>query len=503
MEQWLNLGLNEVLATKLVEQGLNQPTEVQKQTIPLFLEGKDVAVKSQTGSGKTLAFLLPILQKINIEQKGIQAVIIAPTQELAMQILRVAELYGTPLGVKSQQLIGGAAVSRQIDKLKQNPHLVVGTPGRMFELTRSKKLRLQLVKFLILDEADQIFELGNRKETEELLFAINKYRQTAFFSATYPEVMTRYESRWMNKETLQRLYVTPEHQVAPSIEHYFVITEMRNKLDAVRRLLRMFEKQPALVFINDTTQIANWESKLKYEGFKVEALYGDADKQVRANTLASFKEGKLDAILSTDVTARGIDIQDLPLVIQLEPAIDADHYVHRAGRTGRMGKQGVVISLITDQEKFIMNKFQKQLKITMEQRHFFHGQLLNEEQVNEAVKHKPKTPSKPATTKKVDRVERPVTEQPKRTASAAEPFKTGKSNQARTSSVRTEGSRSASRPAQSSGKAETKKFERDYGQASAPVKKKDKLAPTKSAKKEKKQTKDKGAPKWLKAKRGE
>lgn len=494
MEQWLKLGLNEVLAAKLVEQGLNEPTEVQKQTIPLFLDGKDIAVKSQTGSGKTLAFLLPILQKINVEQKAIQAAIIAPTQELAMQILRVAELYGAPLGVKSQQLIGGAAASRQIEKLKQNPHLVVGTPGRMFELTRSKKLRLQLVKFLILDEADQIFELGNRKETEDLLFAINKYRQTAFFSATYPEVMTRYETRWMNKEAIQRLYVTPKHQVAPTIDHYYIVTEQRHKLESVRRLLRMFEKQPALVFINDTTQIANWESKLKYEGFKVEALYGDADKQVRANTLASFKEGKLDAILSTDVTARGIDIQDLPLVIQLEPAIDADHYVHRAGRTGRMGKPGVVISLITDQEKFIMNKFRKQLKITIEQRHFFHGQLLNEEQVNEAVKFKPKTTQKPEPTKKV---ERPAAESTKK--ASTEQSKAGKAYQAKTSSAPSQGSRQA----QPTGKNTSKKIEGEFGQNAAPLKKKEKQAPAKSAKKVKKQTKDKGAPKWLKAKRSE
>lgn len=482
MEQWLQLGLNETLSKKLVEQGLTEPTDVQKQAIPLFLEGKDVAIKSQTGSGKTLAFLLPILQKINIEQKGIQTVIMAPTQELAMQILRVAELYGAPLGVKSQQLIGGAAVSRQIEKLKQNPHLVVGTPGRMNELVRNKKLRLQLVKFLILDEADQIFELGSKKEIENLLFSINKYRQTAFFSATYPEVMTRYENRWMKKDELVRLYVTPEHQVAPTIDHYYIVTEQRTKLESVRRLLRMFEKQPALVFINDTSQIANWESKLKYEGFKVEALYGDADKQVRANTLASFKEGKLDAILSTDVTARGIDIQDLPLVIQLEPAIDADHYVHRAGRTGRMGKPGVVISLITSQEKFIINKFQKQLKVSIEERHFFHGQLLNEEQINEALKVKPNT----ASTKTVSNKSTV-----KETSSERVQAKSTKP-----SFTKQEASRSVHE------KDTVKKVESKQSfDKPRSAKSKEKLETKKPAKKVKKVTKDKGAPKWLKAKR--
>jgi len=487
MEQWLKLGLNEVLSQTLIENGIVEPTDVQKQAIPLFFEGKDIAVKSQTGSGKTLAFLLPILQKINIEQKAIQAAIIAPTQELAMQILRVAEQYGAPLGVKSQQLIGGAAVSRQVEKLKQNPHLVVGTPGRMYELVRNKKLRLQQVKFLILDEADQIFELGSKKEIEDLLFAVNKYRQTAFFSATYPEIMVRYEGRWTNKETLQRLYVTPEHQVAPTIDHYYIVTELRNKLDSVRRLLRMFEKQPALVFINDTNQIANWESKLKYEGFKVEALYGDADKQVRANTLAQFKEGKLDAVLSTDVTARGIDIQDLPLVIQLEPAIDSDHYVHRAGRTGRMGKQGVVISLITEQEKFIINKFQKQLKIKIEQRHFFHGQLLNEDQINEAVKLKGKSGVQ--------------AQKSKPTSAPVRIREVNKAEQKGHNSKRVQAEPTTKRSEADYNKKQAPVNQIAAEQAKATVKKKDKLDSNKPQKKIKKNSKDKGAPKWLKAKR--
>lgn len=483
MEQWLNLGLNETLSSRLIEQGLSNPTEVQKQAIPLFLQGKDVAVKSQTGSGKTLAFVLPILQNIKTEQKAIQAVILAPTQELAMQILRVAQHYGEPLGVRSQQLIGGAAASRQIEKLKLNPHLVVGTPGRMYELMRSKKLRLQHVKYLILDEADQIFDLGSKKEIEDLLFAVNKYRQTAFFSATYPEIMIRYESRWTNKEELVRLQVTPDQQVAPTIEHYYVVTELRNKLDSVRRLLRMFEKQPALVFINDTTQIANWESKLKYEGFKVEALYGDADKQVRANTLAQFKEGKLDAILSTDVTARGIDIQDLPIVIQLEPAIDADHYVHRAGRTGRMGKKGVVISLITEQEKFIINKFQRQLKISIEQRHFFHGQLLNEEQVNEAVKYKGKPQAKTSVSKNANRAA---------TVKVTQKVDSNREVQSKQKDVQLN-TKAPSTIKNDSNKKTTEQVSK--------ISKKDKIEPKKSVKKEKKNSKNKGAPKWLKAKR--
>lgn len=385
---WLELGINEGLAKQLQEQGIEQPTAVQQQAIAALLAGHDLAVKSQTGSGKTLAFLLPILQRIDPAVKSIQAVVLAPTQELAMQIVRVAETYSEPLGIKVQQLIGGAAVKRQIEKLKQNPQLVVGTPGRMNELVKSKKLKLHGVKFLVIDEADQTFELGSPADIENLLFAINKQRQTAFFSATYPDAMLRFEGRWMKQP--QKIDLSPQQKVAGTIEHYYIVCDQRSKLDYTRRLLRTIEASPALLFVNDTNQISNWEGKLKYEGFKVQALYGEADKQRRATTLSAFREGKLEAILSTDVTARGIDILDLPLVIQIEPAIDADHYVHRAGRTGRMGKSGLVISIITPQEKFIIDKFMKQLGIVIEERMLFRGKLLNEEQISQSVRYTPK-----------------------------------------------------------------------------------------------------------------
>lgn len=387
--QWTQLGLTEELSTALIQNGIIEPTEVQKQAIEQLLAGNDISAQSQTGSGKTLAFLLPMLQRINVQSKAIQGVVIAPTQELAMQIVRVAESYGLPLGIRIQQLIGGAAAKRQIEKLKQNPHIVIGTPGRMNELVKAKKLKLHQVNYLVIDEADQTFELGSSADIENLLFSINKVRQTAFFSATYPETMSRYEGRWMKEP--KHIMLTPSQKVAASIEHLYILTDQRSKLDTTRRLLRTLQASSALLFINDTSQISNWESKLKYEGFKVEALYGESSKQARSNTLTAFREGKLEAILSTDVAARGIDITDLPLVIQIEPAIDADHYVHRAGRTGRMGKPGLVISIVTPQEKFIMDKFMKRLDIVIEERMLFRGKLLSEAQIAEATKYKPST----------------------------------------------------------------------------------------------------------------
>ncbi|MDQ0061169.1 DEAD/DEAH box helicase [Paenibacillus harenae] len=383
-QNWMELGINETLGAKLEENGIMQPTSIQAETIPLLLAGRDVSARSQTGTGKTIAYLLPLLQQVNTGSNAIQAIILSPTQELAMQIVRVAESYAAPLGVRVQQLIGGAALKRQVEKLKLHPQLVIGTPGRIHELLKLRKLKLHDVRFVVVDEADQVFHLGSTSEVETLLHATGKERQITFFSATYPEVMARFEGRWMRDPA--RIQITPEQRVSETIENYYMLSDKRDKTDTARRLVRLLKPSSALLFLNDTDNISNWESKLAYEGFTVEAIYGDADKQRRAATLARFREGRCQLLLATDVAARGLDIEGLPLVIQLDPAIDADHYVHRAGRTGRMGRPGTVVTIVTPQELFIMDKFRKQLGIALEERVMFKGKLLTNEQLREATK---------------------------------------------------------------------------------------------------------------------
>ncbi|WP_054028544.1 DEAD/DEAH box helicase [Bacillus sp. FJAT-28004] len=381
---WYEIGINELLANKLTANGIIEPTDVQANTIPILLGGSDVSARSQTGTGKTLAYLLPLLQKLNSHSSAIQAIILAPTQELAMQIVRVAEVYAEPLNIRVQQLIGGAALKRQVEKLKLRPQLVIGTPGRIHELLKLRKLKLNDVKNVVVDEADQVFQLGSTKEVEIILHSVGKEHQIAFFSATYPDQMARFEGRWMKNP--ERIQVTPEHTVSQTIDNYFIVSDKRDKTDTARRLVRLLNPSSALLFLNDTDNISNWESKLSYEGFTVEALYGDADKQRRAATLTRFREGRCQLLLATDVAARGLDIEGLPLVIQLDPASDADHYVHRAGRTGRMGRAGTVVSIVTPQELFIMEKFRKQLGIELTERTMFRGKLLSEEELREATK---------------------------------------------------------------------------------------------------------------------
>ncbi|MFC4099584.1 DEAD/DEAH box helicase [Paenibacillus xanthanilyticus] len=370
---WETMGVKAELAAKLRDNGIDQPTPVQSAAIPELLAGHDVTARSQTGTGKTLAFILPALQRIEADNDALQAMVLAPTQELAMQIYRVAELYGEELSLRVQQLIGGASMQRQVEKLRQKPHLVVGTPGRIHELVQAGKLKLHQIKLLVIDEADQVFDLGSTKEVDTLLTRMDRQRQLAFFSATRPQTMEAFEQKWMREP--KTIDVTTDQKLPNQVEHYYIVCDKRDKTDTARRLIRMLNPRSALLFINDTDEIANYEAKLSYEGFAVETLYGDADKQRRAATLARFRDGRCQLLVATDVAARGLDIAGLPLVVQLDPATDAEHYVHRAGRTGRMGREGTVVTIITPQQRFIMSKFAKQLGIVLEEKQMYRGRL--------------------------------------------------------------------------------------------------------------------------------
>ncbi|TYP69811.1 DEAD/DEAH box helicase [Paenibacillus methanolicus] len=370
---WETMGIKAELAAKLRDNGIDQPTPVQSAAIPELLAGQDVTARSQTGTGKTLAFILPALQRIEADSDALQAMVLAPTQELAMQIYRVAELYGEELSIRVQQLIGGASMQRQVEKLRQKPHLVVGTPGRIHELVQAGKLKLHQIKLLVIDEADQVFDLGSTKEVDTLLTRMDRQRQLAFFSATRPQTMEAFEGKWMREP--KTIDVTTDQKLPQQMEHYYLVCDKRDKADTARRLIRMLNPRSALLFINDTDEIANYEAKFSYEGFAVETLYGDADKQRRAATLGRFRDGRCQVLIATDVAARGLDIAGLPLVVQLDPATDAEHYVHRAGRTGRMGREGTVVTIITPQQRFIMSKFAKQLGIVLQEKQMYRGRL--------------------------------------------------------------------------------------------------------------------------------
>jgi ATP-dependent RNA helicase DeaD len=474
--QWTTLGLGQRLADKLAEENITEATPVQAEAIPVLLQGKDVYARSQTGSGKTLAFLLPILERIDSAKGDVQALVLAPTQELAMQIVRVAEKYGEAVGIRTQQLIGGAAVKRQIERLKLKPHLVVGTPGRVYELIQSKKLRTHEIATLVVDEADQMFELGSTKELEAVLKQAPNARQIAFFSATLPAAMEKLAGRSMKDPV--KIDVTPEQRVAESIRHYYVVCDQREKFETTKRLLHALKPSSALLFLNDTDQIANWEAKLGFEGFTVGALYGDANKLKRSQTLDRFRDGRTEILLATEVAARGIDIQGLPLVVNLDAPDDADRYVHRAGRTGRMGRDGTVVTIAAPRELYIVDNLRRRLKIELTERKLYAGKLVEPEAAGTGTRRP--SPSASGATK--------VQESP--SASGI-----GQSRQAAGGAVVRSGNAVDRKPRVKDAETGVRGAAPDKKPAAA-------VKSAKAARAEKERNrKNKGAPKWLKAKR--
>lgn len=372
-----DLGIVDTLTAKLKEHGITEPSPVQAEAIPAALEGRDILAQSQTGTGKTLAYLLPLLQAISPTDKALQGLILAPTQELAMQIQREAEKYGEALGIRSQALIGGAAIKRQLEKLKLHPQLVVGTPGRIREILAQRKLKLHTLRTVVVDEVDQMFQLGGTADVEHILRGTLRERQLLFLSATINGDIRALAAKEM-KEPLE-IGIEPEQRTSKTLEHMYFVCEARDKIDMLRRIVRHFSPERTMVFINHTDQIAEVEAKMNYVGLDAGALYGDADKTARSLTLKRFREGKIRVLVASDVAARGLDIEDLALVVNLDPPIDAEHYVHRSGRTGRMGRKGLSISIITPQEEFIMRKFARELDIEIELKQLYGGKLAGPE----------------------------------------------------------------------------------------------------------------------------
>lgn len=370
---FIQLGVTEDLNTRLGEFGITTPSPVQAEAIPRILEGSDVLATSQTGTGKTLAYLLPVLQKIDPSAKSMQKLILAPTQELAMQIVRESERYGETRGISVLGLIGGAAIKRQLEKLKLHPQLVIGTPGRVRELIEIKKLKMHEVSTIVIDEVDQVFNLGGATDVERILKSAKRDRQLVFMSATVSPETAELVKREMDRPV--EIGIDPELRTPSALEHYYFISEDREQIDMLRRIIRHYNPERAIVFVNQTEDLGEVEAKLNYLGITAAALYGDADKMTRSRVLNAFREGKTQILVASDVAARGLDIEGLGMVINYDPPISSEHYTHRAGRTGRMGKSGMVISLVTDRQTFIMRKFNRELGISIEERALYGGKV--------------------------------------------------------------------------------------------------------------------------------
>ena len=364
------------LRDKLSEMNIETPTNIQAEAIPEILSGKNVIGRSKTGSGKTLAYLLPLLTNVNPEQKDLQAIVLAPTQELAMQIYRVVEELIEGSGLIVDSFIGNANVKRQLEKLKkQKPQVIVGTPGRVYELAQLKKLKVHQAKMVVVDEADRMLkEKETRQSFIEISKRLDKNTQYMFFSATISEEMqTDVENLIRSTATLVS---SDEKLETEKVDHSFIVCDERDKFDVARRIIRNLDVTRGIVFVNHLDKVEEITEKLQYKKINAASLSSDKDKTKRAKVMKDIQEGKIEIIVASDLAARGLDVEDVTHIINLHPPVDADAYVHRAGRTGRAGKTGTVISIVTPKEKFIVSKFEKALQIKIVERNLSNGKLV-------------------------------------------------------------------------------------------------------------------------------
>lgn len=363
MTTFADLGITEALCEVLAKQGLNKPTEIQEKTIGKVLAGQNLVGQAPTGTGKTLAYLLPALQQIDPEIRQAQVLILAPTYELAMQIANVARELSQQagLGIKVQGIIGGANIARQIDKLKEKPQLIVGSAGRIIELSRKGKLKLQQVKLLVLDEFDRLLDDQNLDNTVETVKLLPKDRQVILFSATASKkAMDRAEFL----ESPEHIVVKEDMAAREARENYYLMTPFRDKIENVRKLTRNLGVKRGLVFINRVFDAEKTLAHLQYDGIRAASLLGHQNKQARQKAIADLKKGKVQLLLSTDLAARGLDIEGVDYVFNLDLPDDAQTYQHRAGRTARAGAKGTVVTLADIKEAYKLEQLEKRLGIT-------------------------------------------------------------------------------------------------------------------------------------------
>ena len=356
--------LSAELLAEIEKAGFVEASPIQEQTIPLALEGKDVIGQAQTGTGKTAAFGLPTLEKIRTEEATIQALVIAPTRELAVQSQEELFRFGRSKGVKVRSVYGGSSIEKQIKALKSGAHIVVGTPGRLLDLIKRKALKLYDIETLILDEADEMLNMGFLEDIEAIISRVPENRQTLLFSATMPEAIKRIGVQFMKEP--EHVKIAAKELTTELVDQYYIRVKEQEKFDTMTRLMDVEQPELAIVFGRTKRRVDELTRGLKIRGFRAEGIHGDLDQNKRLRVLRDFKNGNLDVLVATDVAARGLDISGVTHVYNYDIPQDPESYVHRIGRTGRAGKSGQSITFVAPNEmgylQIIENLTKKRMK---------------------------------------------------------------------------------------------------------------------------------------------
>ena len=371
-----DLKLIDPLVRGLEKQNITEPTAIQEIAIPEILNNQDVIAQSHTGSGKTLAFLAPLFQKIDTDKREMQVLILAPTHELVMQINNQITLLAENSGIpaRSATIIGGANVDKQIKKLKEKPHFIVGSAGRILELIKKKKISAHTLKTIVLDEADNLLDNTNTNTIQDIIKSTLRDRQICLFSASISNNTLELAKSFMKDSIILRN--EKEAEMNPNIQHFYILGDRRDKFENLRKLIVAENPERALIFVNQNDSMQEISEKLQYHKQELYVMRGNINKEERKRALDSFRQGKVKLLVSSDLTARGLDIKEITHVIHLDCPSSPQEYLHRAGRTARGKKNGKSISLVTQKDLSTLNKYQKKFNITINEAKLSHGEFI-------------------------------------------------------------------------------------------------------------------------------
>lgn len=351
MNKFIDLNVNPLIKKGIEKKQFEEMTEVQESVIPLALEGHDIIAQAPTGTGKTISFAIPILESIDQDSDMVQAIILSPTRELAVQITEeIKEVAYYQKKVKIVAVYGGEYIERQITALKNRPQIIVATPGRLMDHMRRRTIKLRDVSILVLDEADEMLNMGFREDIDTILQDITSDHQTMLFSATISKGIEEIARTYLNNPKVVR--ISKNELTVPLIDQRYILVEEKDKIEVISRIIDINDYQLAMIFCNTKKSVDEVSANLLQRGFMVEALHGDMKQMQRDRVMQRFKAGQINILVASDVAARGLDIDDVEVVFNYDIPTDEEYYVHRIGRTGRAKREGLAISLVTKKEQY-------------------------------------------------------------------------------------------------------------------------------------------------------
>ncbi len=354
------LNLSTSVLEAISKMGFVQLTPIQAKTIPLSLAGKDVIGQAQTGTGKTAAYGIPLVERLDPRQKHIQALVITPTRELAVQVAEALNQIGQLKHIRTLPIYGGQDIKRQIRDLAKGPHIIVGTPGRLLDHLRRKTMRLNQLQTVVLDEADEMLDMGFMNDIESILKNVPAKHQTLLFSATMPQKIKNLAQQFMSHP--ETVATGTQELTMPNIDQYYLRVQERQKFDTLCRLLDIQALDLAIIFGRTKRRVRELAEALSKRGYSVDGMHGDLNQSKRDRVMRAFRNGSIEILVATDVAARGLDVSGVTHVFNFDIPQDSDSYVHRIGRTGRAGKSGEAITFVTPREMNQLRRIEQSTK---------------------------------------------------------------------------------------------------------------------------------------------